>query len=215
MAAGAVKHTRRRSLPASTYRRRAHTGAPRAPPCTDEYCIRCSRCPSRFGQGPGVRMAPVARMFLCGRCRAQVMLCSRCDRGNVYCGPDCATIRRRESLRAAGRRYQQSRQGRFAHAARSRRYRERSRNVTHQGSAAAGPAGLLAPLAVTPPPLPQSPPSAAVIAVALALVSPPRCSRCGAPRAWAVRQGWLRHHRRRAGPATGDDERSLLADDFP
>lgn len=75
------------------------------------------------------------RMFLCGRCRAQVVLCSRCDRGNVYCGPACSQARRRVSVREAGMRYQGSRAGRFAHAARSQRYRARGQNVTHQGSA--------------------------------------------------------------------------------
>jgi hypothetical protein len=157
---------------------------------------------------------PVGRMFLCGRCRAQVVLCSRCDRGNVYCGPACAESRRRESIRAAGRRYQQSRRGRFAHAARTRRYRERRREVTHHGSAAGDGNGLLAPVAVMPPPLPQPPPSVAAIAVTLALVLPLRCSRCGVPLAPAVRQGWLRHHRRSADPLIGA-ERSRRADDYP
>jgi len=41
------------------------------------------------------------------------------------------------------RRYQRSRRGRFAHAERSRRYRLRRKNVTHQGSPAPEPAGLL------------------------------------------------------------------------
>jgi hypothetical protein len=158
-------------------------------------------------------MEPVGRMFLCGRCRAQVVLCSHCDRGNVYCGPGCAEIRRQESIRAAGSRYQRSRSGRFAHAARMRRYRERQREVTHHGSGAVAANALLVPIAVMPPPLPL-PPSVAVIAVTLALVLPPRCSRCGAPRASAVRQGWLRHHRRSAGPSTGA-ERSHRADDYP
>jgi hypothetical protein len=146
-------------------------------------------------------MNQTGRMFLCGRCRAQVVLCSRCDRGNVYCGAACSQARRGESVRAAGKRYQDSRAGRFAHAARSRQYRTRSQNVTHQGSALAPTGALLAPVAVllTPPP-------------ASALTA--RCSRCGAPRASAVRRGWLRHHRRVAGPSTGA-KRSANADDFP
>jgi hypothetical protein len=158
-------------------------------------------------------MEPVGRMFLCGRCRAQVVLCSRCDRGNVYCGPACAEHRRRESVRAAGSRYQRSRGGRFAHAARMRRYRERGRKVTHQGSGAEGVDALLVPVAVRSPP-PQPLPNVAAMAVTLALVLPPRCSRCGAPRASAVRQGWLRHYRRSAGPPTGA-ERSRQVDDYP
>jgi hypothetical protein len=141
------------------------------------------------------------RMFLCGRCRAQVVLCSRCDRGNVYCGAACSQARRRESVRAAGKRYQDSRAGRFAHAARSRRFRTRSQNVTHQGSAIAPASALLAPAAVLL--LPSS---------ASALNA--RCSRCGAPRASAVRLGWLRHHRRIAGPSTRAKP-SASADDFP
>ena len=159
-------------------------------------------------------MEPVGRMFLCGCCRAQVVLCSRCDRGNVYCGPACAASRRRESVRAAGRRYQRSRSGRFAHAARARRYRARRQNVTHQGSAAVGADALLVPVAEMPPPTLPSLPTVAAMAVPLALVLPPRCSRCGASRASAVRQGWLRHHRRSAGPPTGA-ERSRRADDYP
>jgi hypothetical protein len=146
-------------------------------------------------------MQQTGRMFLCGRCRAQVVLCSRCDRGNVYCGSACAQARRRESVRAAGKRYQDSRAGRFAHAARSRRYRARGQNVTHQGSVVTPAGALLAPVAVLLPPSPASVPTA-------------RCSRCGAPRASAVRRGWLRHHRRVVGPSTGAKRRAS-ADDFP
>lgn len=76
---------------------------------------------------------PPARLFWCERCRAQVLICSHCDRGNVYCA-DCAREARRRSQREAGRRYQASRRGRFNHAMRSRRYRARKNNVTHQGS---------------------------------------------------------------------------------
>ncbi len=82
-----------------------------------------------------------ARLFLCARCQRQVRICSYCDRGNQYCGRVCAGIARNESLRAAGRRYQQSRHGRFCHAARQRRYRARCRarnnKVTHHGSVVA------------------------------------------------------------------------------
>jgi hypothetical protein len=80
-------------------------------------------------------MQPSARLFNCARCRTQVVLCSRCDRGNRYCGPTCSQAARQESMRAAGRRYQRSRRGRFRHAERQRRYRSRRHKVTHQGSA--------------------------------------------------------------------------------
>ena len=63
-------------------------------------------------------------------------------RGQQYCAAGCSGLARRESLRAAGRRYQHSRRGRHCHAERQRRYRHRRREgacrekVTHQGSAA-------------------------------------------------------------------------------
>jgi hypothetical protein len=70
-----------------------------------------------------------ARLFVCARCREQVLLCSRCDSGQRYCGRTCSRAARLESRRAAGRRYQRSRAGRLAHAARSRRWRQRRRQV--------------------------------------------------------------------------------------
>ena len=75
-----------------------------------------------------------ARLFLCARCQAQVLICSHCDRGHIYCAQGCARTARRDAQRAASRRYQQSRRGRQNHAARSGRYRARQNNVTHQGS---------------------------------------------------------------------------------
>jgi hypothetical protein len=74
------------------------------------------------------------RFFLCERCRAQVLICSCCDRGQIYCAGGCAPIARAERRQDVARRYQTSRNGRFAHAARSRRYRARRKIVTHHGS---------------------------------------------------------------------------------
>lgn len=82
-----------------------------------------------------------ARAFACARCGVAVLVCRRCDRGQSYCGRECACLARRASLREAGRRYQGSRAGRFAHARRARRYRQRRRQqeiVTHHGSRALG-----------------------------------------------------------------------------
>jgi len=79
-------------------------------------------------------MEPTSRLFLCARCRKQVIICRRCDRGQIYCAEGCASIARRLSVREAGRRYQQSRHGRFKQADRLRRFRLRKQNVTHQGS---------------------------------------------------------------------------------
>jgi hypothetical protein len=75
-----------------------------------------------------------ARLFLCQGCRVQVLICSHCDRGHMYCANGCAGKARRRSQRDAGRRYQTSRCGRINHAARARRHRARKNNVTHQGS---------------------------------------------------------------------------------
>lgn len=78
-------------------------------------------------------METTGRLFLCACCRKQVLICRRCDRGQRYCR-NCAAQVRRARVREAGRRYQKSRQGRFVHAARSRRHRSRNKKVTHQGS---------------------------------------------------------------------------------
>jgi hypothetical protein len=98
---------------------------------------------------------PVARRFLCALCRAPVLVCSHCDRGQRYCAGPCSAISRRAAQQEAGRRYQSSRAGRFNHAARTQRWRTRqaskTQSVTHQGSqetpldavlAAHAPAGL-------------------------------------------------------------------------
>jgi hypothetical protein len=102
-----------------------------------------------------MRMRDVpARRFVCARCRAPVLVCSHCDRGQIYCAAGCAATARRQSQRDAGRRYQDSLPGRFHHAARTQRWRVRqaalamstpmpaattvapaaAQSVTHQGS---------------------------------------------------------------------------------
>lgn len=135
-------------------------------------------------------MPPTGRMFLCARCRVQVVVCSHCDRGQIYCGSGCSADARRVAQRAAGARYQSSRAGRFAHAARSRRYRARCKIVTHQGSFALRADALLL--------------DEAAVVVAPEIVSPvesssaPRCACCGACCARALRWGFIRHHRRPA-----------------
>jgi len=70
-------------------------------------------------------LEPIARRFLCARCRTPVLVCSHCDRGQIYCASGCAAAARGERQRDAARRYQCSRRGRFNHAARTRRWRER------------------------------------------------------------------------------------------
>lgn len=76
-------------------------------------------------------------MFNCGRCRRLVVICRRCDRGNLYCGQHCARIQRRLVVREAGRRYLRTPGGAAANAARQKRWRLRvSTTVTHHTSAA-------------------------------------------------------------------------------
>jgi len=71
---------------------------------------------------------PSHRLYNCARCAALVRICRRCDRGNRYCTAGCAGLRRGESLRRAGRRYQRSRPGACRHAARQARWRARQAN---------------------------------------------------------------------------------------
>ena len=149
------------------------------------------------------------RLFLCARCRVQVVLCSHCDRGNRYCGRQCRRLARDAARRESASRYQRSRQGRLAHAERSRRWRQRCRergdggggleqNVTHQGCP---PEVVTAPLAVwtqttTSAPVPADTatiiPNAVPITVATNATTPWRCRRCGRPQPAWVRQDFLR-----------------------
>jgi len=96
-----------------------------------QYSTRCGQRPStgaaRAEDTPG-------RLFLCGRCRVQVLICSCCDRGQIYCAGGCAREARQQAQRDAGRRYQASFRGRVNHAARSSRWRAQQKNVTHQSS---------------------------------------------------------------------------------
>ena len=141
-----------------------------------------------------------ARLFLCARCRRQVLICSRCDRGQRYCGARCSGPARRESLRAAGRRYQHSRRGRHCHAERQRRYRRRWREdarvhkVTHHGSACAPCGAELAPHQVAMheanPPMPSKPATMRVRAASG--TSTMHCHFCARPVSEFVRRQWRR-----------------------
>lgn len=86
-----------------------------------------------------------ARQCLCARCRVAFLICRRCDRGQRYCGPHCATTARRERRRASNRRDQNTFRGRLFHARRQHRLRERQQKVTDQGSVAGVRDGVLAP----------------------------------------------------------------------
>jgi hypothetical protein len=137
------------------------------------------------GDGVG-RVGRLGRTFACALCQREVVLCSGCDRGQRYCGVGCREQARRHSLRAAGRRYQDSRAGRFAHARRARRYRQRHKIVTHQASQVA----CLAPTVVADPVQAQ-------LEAARADDTAPawHCWRCGGACMPVVRRGFLRHGR--------------------
>ena len=135
--------------------------------------------------------AASARLFLCAGCRMQALICSCCDRGQIYCAEDCAQRARRRSLQCAGQRYQDGPAGRRCHAGRQGRYRARGKKVTHHGSPPPPPDDLLAP---------GSPVSASDAAVP---EDRPRrtithCHWCGRRCPQPVRQGFLRRrgHRR-------------------
>lgn len=68
-------------------------------------------------------------------CRKQFSVCSKCDRGQVYCSDPCRVQGRRESLRRAGSRHQKSPEGARDHADRQAEYFSRwKKKLTHQGS---------------------------------------------------------------------------------
>lgn len=87
------------------------------------------------------------RLFLCALCYEQTIICTHCDRGNIYCGFFCSFTARKSALREAGLRYQRSIKGRLNHALRQRRYMQRQRDfknkMTHQGSRETTSDGLL------------------------------------------------------------------------
>ena len=150
-------------------------------------------------------METPARFYLCARCRAQVLICRRCDRGNIYCSSSCSATARQTALRTAGQRYQASRTGRFKHAERTRRYRERHTNVTHQGSMPPAPDALLVANSVSaqkPDIADRSPPTHRMS----------HCHFCGCRCPEFVRTGFLRHHR--VPPVVQPDRRGTHHDHF-
>jgi hypothetical protein len=141
------------------------------------------------------------RLFLCGLCRKQVLICRRCDRGHVYCGHDCALEVRRGRQREARRRYQASERGRQMHADRSRQYRARGRGVTDQGQ-------KLATKPAQRPKQPDAADEAAQPAIINAGVRVTVCHRCGQSVSDLVRMAPIRRPRkRRVAPLTGRSAR--------
>ena len=124
-----------------------------------------------------------ARLYLCARCRIQVLICSCCDRGNIYCEQGCAEESRRSKRRASTQRYQSTPRGRRNRADRNRRYRARRRQqkVTHQGSLLQA-SGVVMPESSISSRTPRSFP-------------PWRCHWCGRPCTPFVRMDYLRRRR--------------------
>ncbi|GAC27423.1 hypothetical protein GPAL_0543 [Glaciecola pallidula DSM 14239 = ACAM 615] len=75
------------------------------------------------------------RLFYCSRCYSNTVICSSCDRGNIYCHSACSYFARKITLQRASRKYQATRIGRLNNATRQQRFRTRQKQkVTHQGS---------------------------------------------------------------------------------
>jgi hypothetical protein len=134
-----------------------------------QCCTRGRSRPAHPRHLAGVRMRDVpARRFVCARCRAPVLVCSHCDRGQIYCAGGCSATARQLRQRDAARRYQDSLRGRFKHAARTQRWRGRqavlaisaatsaaqsvTQSVTHQGSTAPASDAVLS----VPSPMPAA-----------------------------------------------------------
>ena len=70
-------------------------------------------------------------------CGAMFYICGSCYRGQVYCGDECRRRMRRQQMRRANRKHQDSPEGRLDHRDRQRVYRKkcRLRRVTDHTSA--------------------------------------------------------------------------------
>jgi hypothetical protein len=98
---------------------------------------------TRRTYGPACADQASCRMFLCARCRSQVLICRRCDRGQIYCVGTCAQQARCDRQREARRRHQATPRGRAMHADRNRRYRARQHGVTDHSPSKKREPGLL------------------------------------------------------------------------
>ena len=89
-------------------------------------------------------MKPTSRLYQCIRCHKQTIICSCCDRGQIYCGKICSILARNKLIKAARVRYQLSFKGKRKHAACQARYRLRlSKKVMDQGSPKTPPHDLI------------------------------------------------------------------------
>ncbi|WP_296909190.1 hypothetical protein [Polaromonas sp.] len=141
-----------------------------------------------------------ARLFVRACCRVQVLVCSYCDHGQIYCADGWALQRQRELQMQASKRYQCGFTGRLKQAARNKLWRARqaAKNeiVTHQGSQEYG---LNAVLDVsistvlqssTEPCIASTPTISTALPCARGVWS---CHWCGSKCLAHVRLGFLRH----------------------
>ena len=168
---------------------------------------------------PGTALERSARLFLCVRCRQQVVLCSHCDHGQVYCSPSCSSAGRHEHRRRSAQRYQSSRGGRLKHAARTACWRRRQRclgvastdarvradvnKVTHQGCTPMQADASL-PACKTTSACESIDHPSSVADVVLSSATPttwaaPRCRHCSCAVRPHLRQDWLRRPRVASG----------------
>ena len=144
------------------------------------------------------------RTLQCACCHTEVLVCAPCDHGQRYCSDPCRKQARLACQRRASKRYQSSRAGRFNHACRQQRLRQRRREQppTPKNSDSSGPS--------------QDPSVGDVLAPELEVVQGPvcqglpkwHCHWCARSVASVVRRGWLRHatieepviHRMKADP---------------
>lgn len=66
-----------------------------------------------------------ARRYHCARCHQPVLICSYCDRGNIYCFDGCARAAEKERCKRNAKRYRDSAKGRRSTATRQRNNRLR------------------------------------------------------------------------------------------
>ena len=170
------------------------------------------------------------RLYRCQRCGRVVLICSRCDCGQLYCAAGCAHKARQDSLRRAGQRYQQTPRGKRKHAARMQRYRRgQTQKVTHQAPPPSTPpvpncsAGAFPQPAKEDPDVSLSSPPLSPCAVVLPQVQPapgrsprvptasappaaqgaqPGCHFCGQSKSRLVRRDSLCQLRRRLAQRT-------------
>ena len=82
-------------------------------------------------------MALYVWLFECARCHEYTLICTRCLGGRQYCDP-CGEQVRNDSVREAGRRYQQTPKGRRNHRLRQQRLRARRRTSEQGGQGSTG-----------------------------------------------------------------------------